>query len=269
VFGWWLSLGHRGHRVTRSGYRQEPAQGGGGGGGGPATAPSLRRAGGQDRARVCPGQVSRFAHPGQRAPKPPSKAAQVAGAKVDSMSPWFRLALAPTLLATGGLIGAGGATVVEGQECSTWRLPGTAALYCAPGLRSVLPGHGRSTPFQPAPEASSALLGQVAGTWVDSTHRHGGIVIVGSLIHRFLVHRRQPLTDRLVMLSESPHPQEHARRVDSWIAGDDPGNRCSALNSTARIGECILNQLSAVGDGEPAMTGELGTSCSLPWQRCV
>ena len=58
---------------------------------------------------------------------------------VDTMSPWFAMALAPTLQPW-GLIAAGAATVME-AKLSSWETYLALAGFCVLGL-GVLPGHG-------------------------------------------------------------------------------------------------------------------------------
>ena len=106
-------------------------------------------------------------------PKPPRKPPKWQ-ANVDSMSPWFALALAPALQPW-VLIGAGAATVVE-AKLSSWESFLALGLYCVLASSSYL-AMEIYTVVRPA--QSQALLVRCR-TWVDS-HTDQAI-IVGSLI---------------------------------------------------------------------------------------
>ena len=98
-------------------------------------------------------------------------------AHVDSMSPWFALALAPTLQPW-LLIGAGAATVVE-AKLSSWESFLALALYCVLASSSYL---AMEIYAVVRPAQSQAFLVRCR-TWVDS-HTDQAI-IVGSLIIGF------------------------------------------------------------------------------------
>jgi len=108
-----------------------------------------------------------------KTPKKPPKWQQ----RVDSMSPWFALALAPTLQPW-VLIGAGAATVVE-AKLSSWESFLALGLYCVLASSSYL---AMEIYAVVRPAQSQALLVRCR-TWVDS-HTDQAI-IVGSLIIGF------------------------------------------------------------------------------------
>ena len=106
-------------------------------------------------------------------PKPPKKPPKWQE-HVDSMSPWFAMALAPTLQPW-ALIAAGAATVVEAK------LSGPASflalfLYCVLASASYLFFEIYAVA---RPAESQALLGKIR-TWID-THTDQ-VIIVGSLL---------------------------------------------------------------------------------------
>jgi len=109
-------------------------------------------------------------------PKPPKKPPKWQE-HVDSMSPWFALALAPTLQPW-VLIGAGAATVVE-AKLSSWESFLALFLYCVLASSSYLAMELYAV-FRPA--RSQALLARFR-TWID-THTDQ-VIIVGSLIIGF------------------------------------------------------------------------------------
>ena len=109
-------------------------------------------------------------------PQPPRKPPKWQ-AHVDSMSPWFAMALAPTLQPW-VLIGAGAATVVE-AKLSSWESFLALALYCVLASTSYL-AMEIYTAVRPA--RSQALLARCR-TWIDS-HLDQAI-IVGSLVIGF------------------------------------------------------------------------------------
>ena len=109
-------------------------------------------------------------------PKPPKKPPKWQ-AHVDSMSPWFAMALAPTLQPW-VLIGAGAATVVE-AKLSSWESFLALFLYCVLASSSYLAMEIYAV-FRPA--QSQALLGR-ARTWIDS--HSDQVIIVGSLLIGF------------------------------------------------------------------------------------
>ena len=109
-------------------------------------------------------------------PKPPKKPPKWQE-HVDSMSPWFAMALAPTLQPW-ALIAAGAATVVEAK------LSGPASflalfLYCVLASASYLFFEIYAVA---RPAESQALLGKIR-TWID-THTDQ-VIIVGSLLIGF------------------------------------------------------------------------------------
>jgi hypothetical protein len=109
-------------------------------------------------------------------PKPPKKPPKWQ-AHVDSMSPWFALALASTLQPW-VLIGAGAATVVE-AKLSSWESFLALGLYCVLASSSYLAMEIHAVA---RPARSQALLTRCR-TWVDS-HTDQAI-IAGSLIVGF------------------------------------------------------------------------------------
>jgi hypothetical protein len=106
-------------------------------------------------------------------PKPPKKPPKWQ-AHVDSMSPWFAMALAPTLQPW-VLIGLGAATVVE-AKLSSWESFLALGLYCVLASSSYL---AMEIYAVVRPAQSQALLARCK-TWVDS-HLDQAIMI-GSLI---------------------------------------------------------------------------------------
>ncbi len=109
-------------------------------------------------------------------PKPPKKPPKWQE-HVDSMSPWFALALAPTLQPW-VLIGAGAATVVE-AKLSSWESFLALFLYCVLASSSYL-FMELYTVFRP--RQSQALLTR-ARAWIDAHTDQA--VIVGSLVIGF------------------------------------------------------------------------------------
>ena len=109
-------------------------------------------------------------------PKPPKKPPKWQ-AHVDSMSPWFAMALAPTLQPW-VLIGAGAATVVE-AKLSSWESFLALFLYCVIASSSYLAMELYAV-FRPA--QSQALLGR-SRTWIDS--HTDQVIIAGSLLIGF------------------------------------------------------------------------------------
>ena len=96
---------------------------------------------------------------------------------VDSMSPWFAMALAPTLQPW-ALIAAGAATVV-GAKLASWQDYLTLALFCLLASASYL---GLEIYAVVRYEQSQALLARVR-KWIDS--HTDQVIIVGSLIIGF------------------------------------------------------------------------------------
>jgi hypothetical protein len=109
-------------------------------------------------------------------PKPPKKQPKWQ-AHVDSMSPWFAMALAPTLQPW-ALIGAGAATVVE-AKLSSWEsylaLFGFCVLASASYLAMEIYAGLR-------PHKCQALLARIRG-WIDA--HTDQVIIFGSLILGF------------------------------------------------------------------------------------
>ena len=105
-------------------------------------------------------------------PKPPKKPPKWQ-AHVDSMSPWFAMALAPTLQPW-VLIGLGAATVVE-AKLSSWESFLALALYCVLASSSYLTMEIYAVV---RPAQSQALLVRCK-TWVDSHIDQA--IIIGSL----------------------------------------------------------------------------------------
>jgi len=106
-------------------------------------------------------------------PKPPKKPPKWQ-AHVDNMSPWFAMALAPTLQPW-VLIGAGAATVVE-AKLSSWESFLALFLYCVLASASYL---AMETYAVVRPEKSQALLAGFRA-WIDN--HTDQVIIVGSLI---------------------------------------------------------------------------------------
>ena len=106
-------------------------------------------------------------------PKPPKKPPRWQ-AQVDSMSPWFALALAPTLQPW-VLIGAGAATVVE-AKLSTWGSFLALVLYCVLASSSYL---AMEIYAVVKPDKSKELLARCRA-WIDA--RMDQAIIVGCLV---------------------------------------------------------------------------------------
>jgi hypothetical protein len=106
-------------------------------------------------------------------PKPPKKPPKWQ-AHVDSMSPWFAMALAPTLQPW-VLIGLGAATVVE-AKLSSWESFLALGLYCVLASSSYLTMEIYAVV---RPARSQALLVKCK-TWVDSHIDQA--IIIGSLL---------------------------------------------------------------------------------------
>jgi hypothetical protein len=109
-------------------------------------------------------------------PKPPKKPPRWQ-AQVDSMSPWFALALAPTLQPW-VLIGAGAATVVE-AKLSSWGSFLALGLYCVLASSSYL---AMEIYAVVRPDESKTLLAGCR-TWVDAHIEQ--VIIAGCLIIGF------------------------------------------------------------------------------------
>jgi len=108
----------------------------------------------------------------RRRPMPPKKPPKWQ-AHVDSMSPWFAMALAPTLQPW-VLIGLGAATVVE-AKLSSWQSFLALGLYCVLASSSYL---AMEIYAVVRPAQSQALLVRCK-TWVDSHIDQA--IIIGSL----------------------------------------------------------------------------------------
>jgi threonine/homoserine/homoserine lactone efflux protein len=109
-------------------------------------------------------------------PKPPKRPPKWQE-HVDNMSPWFAMALAPTLQPW-VLIGAGAATVVE-AKLSSWESFLALFLYCVLASASYL---AMEIYAVVKPGESQALLARFR-TWID-THTDQ-VIIVGSLLIGF------------------------------------------------------------------------------------
>jgi len=109
-------------------------------------------------------------------PKPPKKPPKWQE-HVDSMSPWFALALAPTLQPW-VLIGAGAATVVQ-AKLSSWESFLALFLYCVLASSSYL---AMEIYAVVRPAESQALLAK-SRTWIN-THTDQ-VIIVGSMLIGF------------------------------------------------------------------------------------
>jgi threonine/homoserine/homoserine lactone efflux protein len=106
-------------------------------------------------------------------PKPPKKPPKWQE-HVDNMSPWFAMALAPTLQPW-VLIGAGAATVVE-AKLSSWESFLALFLYCVLASASYL---AMEIYAVVRPARSEALLARFR-TWIDA--HTDQVIIAGSLI---------------------------------------------------------------------------------------
>ena len=142
----------------------------------PSTAPSLaslavKAAIGAGLVALAIRQRRRMGRP--KKPKKPPKWQT----HVDSMSPWFAMALAPALQPW-GLIAAGAATVVE-AKVSSWETYLALFLFCVLGTASYLALEIYAG-FRPG--QSQALLARFR-TWME-THTDQ-VIIVGSLILGF------------------------------------------------------------------------------------
>jgi hypothetical protein len=109
-------------------------------------------------------------------PRPPKKPPKWQ-THVDSMSPWFAMALAPTLQPW-VLIGAGAATVVE-AKLSSWQSFLALGLYCVLASSSYL---AMEIYAVVRPAQSQALLAR-SRTWIESHIDQA--IIAGSLIIGF------------------------------------------------------------------------------------
>jgi threonine/homoserine/homoserine lactone efflux protein len=112
-------------------------------------------------------------------PRPPKKPPKWQE-HVDSMSPWFAMALAPTLQPW-VLIAAGAATVVE-AKLSSWESFLALFLYCVLASASYLTMEIYAV-IRPA--SSQALLARFRN-WIDA-HTDQGIIVGGLLIGLWLI----------------------------------------------------------------------------------
>jgi hypothetical protein len=167
VFGWLVSLAIV-VTVTVLATGNNPPR--------PATAPSLAALAVKIGLGVLLVRIAVRHIRARRRPKPSVKPPKWQ-AHVDSMSPWFALALAPTLQPW-VLIGAGAATVME-AKLSSWESFLALALYCVLASSSYL---AMEIYAVVRPAQSQAFLVRCR-TWVDS-HTDQAI-IVGSLIIGF------------------------------------------------------------------------------------
>jgi len=142
----------------------------------PATVPSLAALAGKIVLGVVLVRIAVRHIRARKQPKPPKKPPRWQ-AHVDSMSPWFAMALAPALQPW-VLIGAGAATVVEAKVAG-WQSFLALGLYCALASSSYL---AMEIYAVVRPVHSQALLVSCR-SWIDS-HIDGAIT-VGSLIVGF------------------------------------------------------------------------------------
>ena len=164
VFGWLVSLAVV-VAVTVAATGDNPPK--------PATVPSLAALAikivlGLILVRIAVRHIRARKQP--KAPKKPPKWQ----AHVDSMSPWFAMALAPTLQPW-VLIGIGASTVVE-AKLSSWQSFLALALYCVLASSSYL---AMEIYAVVRPAQSQALLARCK-TWIDSHIDQA--IIVGSLL---------------------------------------------------------------------------------------
>jgi hypothetical protein len=164
VFGWLVSLGAV-VAITVLATSNNPPK--------PATAPSLASLAVKIVIGVVLVMIALRHIRARGRPKPPKKPPKWQE-HVDSMSPWFALALAPALQPW-VLIGAGAATVVE-AKLSNWESFLALFLYCVLASASYLVMELYAV-FRPS--QSQALLARFR-TWID-THTDQ-VIIVGSLI---------------------------------------------------------------------------------------
>ena len=163
VFGWLVSLAIV-VTITVTATGNDPPK--------PATVPSLAALAikivlGVVLVRIAIRHIRARSQP--RPPRQPPKWQ----AHVDSMSPWFAMALAPTLQPW-VLIGLGAATVVE-AKLSSWESFLALALYCVLASSSYL---AMEIYAVVRPAQSQALLARCK-TWVDSHIDQA--IIIGSL----------------------------------------------------------------------------------------
>jgi Sap, sulfolipid-1-addressing protein len=167
VFGWLVSLAIV-VAVTVAATGDDPPK--------PATAPSLAALAIKVALGVVLVRIAVRHIQARRQPQPPKKPPKWQ-AHVDSMSPWFAMALAPTLQPW-VLIGMGAATVVE-AKLSSWESFLALALYCVLASSSYL---AMEIYAVVRPAESQALLARCK-TWIDSHIDQA--IIVGSLLIGF------------------------------------------------------------------------------------
>jgi Sap-like sulfolipid-1-addressing protein len=167
VFGWLVSLVIV-VAVTVTATGNDPPK--------PATAPSLAALAIKIVLGVVLVRIAVRHIRARRRPKPPKKPPKWQ-AQVDSMSPWFAMALAPALQPW-VLIGLGAATVVE-AKLSSWESFLVLVLYCVLASSSYL---AMEIYAVVRPAQSQALLARCK-TWVDSHIDQA--IIAGSLIVGF------------------------------------------------------------------------------------
>jgi Sap, sulfolipid-1-addressing protein len=167
VFGWLVSLVIV-ITVTLTATGNDPPK--------PATAPSLAALAIKIVLGVVLVRIAVRHIRARRRPKPPKEPPKWQ-AHVDSMSPWFAMALAPTLQPW-VLIGLGAATVVE-AKLSSWESFLALVLYCVLASSSYLAMEIYAV-ARPAP--SRALLARCKA-WTDSHIDQA--IIAGSLIVGF------------------------------------------------------------------------------------
>ena len=163
VFGWLVSLAIV-VAVTVTATGNDPPK--------PATAPSLAALAIKIALGVVLVRIAVRHIQARRRPMPPKKPPKWQ-AHVDSMSPWFAMALAPTLQPW-VLIGLGAATVVE-AKLSSWQSFLALGLYCVLASSSYL---AMEIYAVVRPAQSQELLVKCK-TWVDSHIDQA--IIIGSL----------------------------------------------------------------------------------------
>jgi threonine/homoserine/homoserine lactone efflux protein len=164
VFGWLVSLAIV-VTITVAATRNNPPK--------PATAPSLAALAVKIAIGVVLVMIALRHIRARGRPKPP-KTPPKWQEHVDSMSPWFAMALAPALQPW-VLIGAGAATVVE-AKLSSWQDFLVLFLYCVLASASYLAMEIYAVVW---PERSQAFLARFR-TWIDD--HTDQVIIVGSLI---------------------------------------------------------------------------------------
>jgi threonine/homoserine/homoserine lactone efflux protein len=164
VFGWLVSLGIV-VTITVLATGNNPPQ--------PSTAPSLASLAIKIALGVVLVVIAVRHIRARSKPKPPKKPPKWQE-HVDSMSPWFALALAPTLQPW-VLIGAGAATVVE-AKVSSWESFLALILYCVLASSSYL---AMEIYAMVRPSQSQQMLARFRA-WIDA--HTDQVIIAGSLI---------------------------------------------------------------------------------------